>query len=83
SSTYRFNEKIENLVKQFLKPLKPLKRNKIADENAFKQGAFVQAEVAILRIWIMDGCHFDRDVILNQCLSVAKDSYFADLLKNC
>ena len=83
SSTYRFNEKIENLVKQFLKPLKPLKRNKIADENAFKQGAFVQAEVAILRIWIMDGCHFDRDVILHQCLSVAKDSYFADLLKNC
>ena len=83
SSTYRFNEKIENLVKQFLKPLKPLKRNKIADDNAFKQGAFVQAEVAILRIWIMDGCHFDRNVILNQCLSVAKDSYFADLLKNC
>jgi hypothetical protein len=31
----------------------------------------------------MDGCHFDRDVILNQSLSVAKDSYFADLLKNC
>ena len=83
SSTYRFNGKIENLVKQFLKPLKPLKRNKIADENAFKQGAFVQAEVAILRIWIADGCHFDREIILSQCLEVAKDSCFADLIKNC
>ena len=80
SSTYRFNWKIENLVRQFLKPLKPLKRNKIADENTFKQGAFIQAEVAILRIWIADGCHFDREAILNQCLSVAKDSCFADLL---
>ncbi|MBR5750378.1 MAG: hypothetical protein IKX82_01860 [Bacilli bacterium] len=80
SSTYRFNWKIENLVRQFLKPLKPLKRNKIADENAFKQGAFIQAEVAILRIWIADGCHFDREAILSQCLSVAEDSCFADLL---
>ena len=80
SSTYRFNWKIENLVRQFLKPLKPLKRNKIADENAFKQGAFIQAEVAIFRIWIADGCHFEREAILNQCLAVAKDSCFADLI---
>lgn len=77
ASTYRFNEKIENLFKKYLKPLKPIKRNKITDENAFLVPSLIQAEVGVLRVWIMDGCRFNRDVILNQCVSIVKtDIYF-------
>ena len=80
ASTYRFNEKIENLFKKYLKPLKPIKRNKITDENAFLVASLVQAEVGVFRIWVLDGCRFNKDTILDKCIQIAKSDIYREII---
>lgn len=80
ASTYRFNEKIENLFKKYLKPLKPVKRNKITDENAFLVSSLVQAQVGVFRIWILDGCKFNQDKVLSQCVQIADSEVYKGII---
>lgn len=79
ASTYRFNEKIENLFKKYLKPLKPVKRNKITDENTFIVTSLIQAEVGVFRMWVLDNCRFNKDSILLNCVRIAQSSVYEGL----
>lgn len=79
ASTYRFNEKIENLFKKYLKPLKPVKRNKITDENTFLITSLIQAEVGVFRMWVLDNCRFNKDSVLSNCIRIAQSSVYEGL----
>ena len=80
ASTFRFNHKIENLFKKQLIPLKPIKRNKITDENTFLVTSLIQAEVGVFRIWVLDGCRFNKETVLAQCIKIAESEVYKNIL---
>lgn len=80
ASTYRLNEKIEEVGKSYLIPVPMRKRNKISSNIELLESALVQAITAYLRVWVFDGCKFDRETVLGDLLSIVGSEVYKNLL---
>ena len=81
NSGFSLNDKLVTIFKKFLKPLRPSKTKKITDENAFLISSLIGSELSILRTWVLDGCKFDKEMVLEKCESVLKSEPFSEILK--
>jgi len=68
--SYRFNEKLELLYKQYLLPVKMSKNGRIIDVNELTETALIQSLISIVRSWINEGCKFPIENIVNLLTSI-------------
>ncbi len=77
---YRFNGKFRNLILPYLKKTKPDRRGKIDDENVFIEFSLIDFLFSVLRMYVLDGCHYKQDEIVEIIMSILKTEKFKSVL---
>lgn len=77
---YRFNTKFRNLLLPYLKKTKPDKRGKIDDENIFIEVSLIDFLSSVLRMYVLDGCHYKQEEIVEIITSIIKTEKFKSVL---
>lgn len=81
ASTYSFNEKLENLCKEFLIPAPVKNKKKLTSNIDLLESSLVQSVTAYVRVWCFDGCKFNQEKVIEDLVAIAGSNIYKDIIR--